>query len=346
MDLYLLEQGTYKRLDLVDDFKSLIWTERMSDPGDFELVLPPSKKWNSLILNRLLTHTETKEVMIIEQRHETTNAQGETVLTLRGRSLDTLLERRSVVPPAGKENWTNYGPIFEAIDLLVRDFAMTNNGLGGSNDIIPNLYRYINVRDMEVHSLAVPIKDLYTAVKDLADSRDLRFGIDLTASAPRLRFYAVEGVERQIFFSTQLDTLSDPSFLHTNASHYNVAYIWSAEGKYRTTVGATSTSGLNRRVLTVNATDLNVDEDTSVSQLTSQMKQRGREELAKHKVQKLFDGKITGVDPYVYRTHYELGDIVTLIDSNNNKEKVRISEYIFSQDEQGLRRYPTFAAIE
>lgn len=346
MDLYLLEKGTYKRIDVVDEFKSLIWTERMSDPGDFELVLPPSKKWSSLTINRLFTHPETKEAMIIEQRHETTDVQGEQVLTLRGRSLDTLLEKRSVVPPAGKENWINYGPIFEAISLLVRDFALTNNDLGGANDIIPDLYRHIDINDMEVHSIAVPIKDLYSAIKDLADSRDLRFGIELNASSPRLRFYAIEGSERQIFFSTQLDTLSDPSFLHTNVDHYNVAYVYAAQGAYRTAVGNTSASGLDRRVLTVDASDLNVDEDTTVSQLTSQMRQRGLEELAKHKEKRLFDGKLTGVDPYVYRTHYSLGDVVTLIDSSNNKQKVRISEYIFSQDNQGLKRYPTFTSIE
>lgn len=346
MDLYLLEKGTYKRIAVVDDFKSLIWTERMSDPGEFELILPPSKRWNSLTINRLLTHTETKEAMIIEEREETTDQQGEQVLKIRGRSLDILLEKRSVVPPAGKENWTNYGPISEAISLLVRDFALSSTGLGGANDIIPELYRYIDITEMDVHSIAVPIKDLYTAIKDLADSRNLRFGIELMATSPRLRFYAVEGSGRQIFFSTQLDTLSDPSFLHTNSDYYNVAYIWSAEGKYRTSVGATSSTGIDRRVLTVYASDLNVDEETSVSQLTSQMKQRGLEELAKHKEKKLFDGKLTGIDPYIYRTHYDLGDTVTLIDSNNNKQQVRISEYIFSQDSQGLRRYPTFTSIE
>lgn len=346
MDIYLLEKDTYERIDIIDGHNSFIWTERMSSPGDFELVLPPSNKWESLKINRLITHSDTKEAMFIEERHETTNQQGEQILTIRGRSLDTIFEKRSVIPPAGKEVWTNYGPVWEAIYELVGQFAMSSTGLGGSNDVISGMTRYMDVNNETSLSVAIGIQDLYTSIKELADSLDLRFGIELNPSSPRLRFYCVEGQLRQIFFSTKLDTLTDPSFLHSNADYYNVAYIWSAEGKYRTSVGATSAKGLNRRVLTVNASDLNVDEDTTASQLVNQLKQRGREELAKHKEQRIFDGKLTGVDPYAYRTHYNLGDRVTLIDSNNNSRQVRISEYIFAQDREGTRSYPTFSAIE
>lgn len=346
MDIYLLEKGTYQRIDIIDNHKSFIWTERMSSPGDCELVLAPSPQWNKLTLNRLITHSETREAMIIEERHETTDEQGETVLTIRGRSLDTMLERRSVIPPSGKETWGNYGPIWEAIYNLVGDFALSNTGLGGANDKIPDLYRYMNTKDETPYDTAVGIQDLYSAIKDLADSEELTFGIDLNPTSPRLRFYTIKGQLRQIFFSTKLDTLSDPSFLHTNAEHYNVAYVWSSQGRYRTSVGSTNLKGINRRVLTVNATDLDVDEDTSVAKLKSQLKQRGREELSKHKEQRIFDGKLTGVDPYVYRTHYNLGDMVTLIDSNNNQRRVRISEYIFAEDQEGYRNYPTFTTVE
>lgn len=346
MNIYLLEKGTYKRIDVVDSFKSFIWTERMSSPGDCEVIMLSKTQWDKLTIGRILTHTKTKEAMIIEERHSTTDQLGERLYIIRGRSLDTLLEKRSVIPPTGKATWLNHGPIWEAITLLVKNFALSSTSMGGANDVIPELYRYIDVNDQQVHSIAVKIQSLYTAIKDLADSRNLRFGIDLNPSSPRLRFYTIEGEERQIMFSTQLDTLSDPSFLHTNADHYNTAYIWSNEGKYRTSVGSTSATGINRRILTVEATDLDINEDTNSTQLMSQMRQRGLEELAKHKELRLFDGKLSGDDPYVYRTHYQLGDIVTLMDEDNNKQKVRVSEYIFAQDEQGFRSYPTFATID
>lgn len=346
MDIYLLEKGTYERIAVLDDFSSFIWTERMSSPGDFEMELPPSDVWSSLTLGRHIAHTDSSELMIIESRLESTSTSGETMLKISGRSMDSILEKRSVLPSPGKEHWTNHGPVWEAVYELVRNFALRSTSLGGTKDLIPDMYIYQDVNEqLPVFDLAVPIQDLYTAVQDLCDSRDYSFGIDLVNTSPRLRFYVKEGDTRPLYFSPQLDTLESPSYLHSTESYYNVAYVWSKEALHSVVVGSSNSTGLNRRVLSIYASDLSVDDDTTLSQLRSQMRQRGLEELAKHKEQKLVDGTVSSVDTYVYRTHYFLGDVVNLVDSDSNVQKVRVSEFIFAQDQEGLRSYPTFTTV-
>ena len=347
MDIYLCERDTFERLQFVDEYKSIVWTERPNSPGDVVLQLPMTDDWVGFSKNRFLENSESDEIMIIEERFETTNEEGENVLEIRGRTLDTLMERRAVIPTRGKPNWPNYGPIREAVNRLVDDFMLKSTPLGFKNDIIPNLYTYFDINDMQVYDIALPPQELYTAIKSLCDSKRFSFGIDLNKTNRRMRFYCKEPNLRNIYFSTQTDTLSNPSFLDSNAGYYNVAYVWSREAKYQVVVGGPNAdvSGVNRRVLTVDASDLDVDEETTMTQMLNQMRQRGREELAKHRQKRLFDGKVENSDVYKYRTHYDIGDMVNLIDDRGNTEIVRVTEFIYSQDSEGLRMYPTFTSI-
>lgn len=338
--------SNFNRASVIDEFSSFIWTEKKSSPGEFQIDLFPSDRWKSLLPDRMIMHSKSSEIMVIEERLETTSQSGEALLKIKGRSMDTILERRSVIPPEGKPVWARNATIKQAILWLFNEFALSSTSLGGASDKLPNLTSYLDVKEAILYDFAIAPQSLYSAIKNLCDSRGYVFGIDYRPEAPNLRFYVREGSERSVYFSTKLDTLAEPSFLHTNRDYYNVAYVWSREGLYRTSVSLGSKTGLNRRVLTVNATDLDVDDETTSTQLIGQMRQRGLEELSKHREEKLFDGKVTDINTYIYGVDYRIGDTVTLIDDYNNTQSVLVSEYIFAQDQEGFRSYPTFSAIE
>lgn len=348
MDIFLVNPATYKRTHLLDRYSSFIWTERMSDYGDFEMVFAPSSIWDELIIGRYVGHSKTNKLMIIEERLETEDSEGGITLTIRGRSLESLLLRRVVIPPAGKGVWSYSGPAGNAVYYLVRLFAILETDLGQNRDVIPDMYMYNGTADTEVLEFAISPKSLYDSVKEICDSRNFTFGIELMAESPRLRCFVDDGLDRPIYFSTDLDTLSETSALESDMDYYNTAYVWSKDGKYRTVVNASSTvhSGVNRRVLSVDESSLDVSEDVTVSQLLAQLKQRGKEELSKHKKFKSFDGKLTGHNPYIYRKHYFLGDRVTLKGARGLRSEVRISEYIFTSDSEGDRDYPTFTVVD
>lgn len=348
MDIYLVKENTYERMVIIDEYKSFIWTERMSSYGDFEMTMTPSRRWDNIHIGRFIGHSDSRALMMIEEKYETIDSAGEAILTVRGRDLTALAMGRSVIPWSGRDIWKYTGTTGQAIYYLLRNFMMLENDMGQGRDIIEDAYAFNGTDDTEEISFAVGIKSVYDAVKELADTKNFSFGVDLRMTSPRLRFYVEEGVERNITFSTLLDTLTEPSYLHSQLDHYNTAYIWSKDGRYRTSVGIPSHhhTGFDRKVLPVHASDLDVADDTTTAQLIELMKQRGLEELSKHKEVRAFDAKLTGLDPYIYRTHYALGDIVRLMDRNGRQEKVRVTEYIFTQDAEGYRAYPTFSTLE
>lgn len=348
MDIYILNKETFERIAMIDEFKSFVWTERQSSYGDFEMTLLPGKRWANILIGRYIAHNRSKTVMRIEEKFETSDASGERVLKIKGRSIDSIMNARSVIPSAGNEVWRYKGTTGQAIYIIMRNFLFLENDMVGDRDIVSDGYAINGTRDSEILDFAISIKSVYDAVKELADTKNFTFGCELRTESPRLRFYVTEGVERDITFSTHLDTLTEPSFLESELDYYNTAYIWSKDGKYRTYSWTESEYrlGFDRRVLPVHASDLDLTEDvTTAAELFALMQQRGREELGKHKRVKAFDGALTGLDSFVYNLHYNLGDIVTLVDVAGRREKVRVSEYIFTQDETGTRDYPTFTAL-
>lgn len=62
--------------------------------------------------------------------------------------------------------------------------------------------------------------------------------------------------------------------------------------------------------------------------------------LKKQRRIKLFSGDISPLAPYVYGTHYKLGDFVTLYGDYNQTERMVVSEYVRTEDAEGDRGYP------
>lgn len=85
---------------LIEGYNSLIWTERFEEPGEFELKsFDVAGLLAALPENTLVSHLETREVMIVETHSiemvgEGADAQPE--ITITGRSAYTILEHRWV----------------------------------------------------------------------------------------------------------------------------------------------------------------------------------------------------------------------------------------------------------
>ena len=96
MYIYVLDK-TLKRIGLIDNYVSLIWTTRYYTYGDFELYLPVTTEFIELLqIGYYLETTESNYVMTIESINLKTDAENGNYLTISGRSVESLLERRVV----------------------------------------------------------------------------------------------------------------------------------------------------------------------------------------------------------------------------------------------------------
>lgn len=350
MDIFLRD-GDFKKIAYLDEFDSFIWKERYNSYGDFEMVLPKGSRSNWVSIGSYITHSESHRVMVIEERHDRIDSEGKESVLIKGRSLESILERRVVIPNRVPGlSWYMKDRMSEIVTTLVGDICYRGVGLSDL-DIIPSMYVVNDTfSDSTIVSAAVKVKPLYDAVKELCDSANLGFAINLLQlnndASRHLRFFVYEGrTQPNTIFGTVLDNLTNVSGITKNTDHRNVAYVWSKDGKYRTIVAPKGASagwaGLDRRVMMVEAGDVDTP-DIAQDEILEVLRQRGREELSKQKRDEAFDGEITPDSKYVYNAHYGLGDTVTFVDQNGRKYPMVVAEQIWSVDSNGTKSYPTF----
>lgn len=341
MDVYTVDTN-YNRDKIVEDFESFIWTERYAEHGDFVLKAAPTSKLKTYLpVDTMITHSETSQVMFVLSVLEEM-VDGTASLSITGKSLTTLMETRTIKP-----NWKATGPIGNLVANLIRSICVDGNGVS-PNDVIPELAVYNNTGETEAAEVSFDFGSLYDVVTQLADTVNVGFYIYRRSTSPRIAFNIYKGVERpNTVFSTELDTLINPSSLISNESYYNIAYVNGVNGI--TVVAATGVSaniqGLKRRVLAVDASDVNPEEYTAEA-YKSLLIQKGKQALAEHKQVTVFDGEIPEDAKSKYGIDYNLGDIVFFKGDGNKVQKVRITEYIWSLDSNGETSYPSFTQLD
>ena len=84
---------------ICEDYKSVVWTERFHGFGDFKLVVPGTlENLKTYQLDYYLYTKGTNKLMIIEQVELNTEYGKESLLTISGRSLESILDRRVMHP--------------------------------------------------------------------------------------------------------------------------------------------------------------------------------------------------------------------------------------------------------
>lgn len=350
MEIYVLNRNTYDKLFIIDQFESFIWSERYADAGDFELVVEPTQDMRARLKpGQVITHSGSERVMMIEERDISEDSDGGVKMFVKGRDLVAMLENRVIGPNTDWKSWIISGTLGYAVGLLVSRICVLGTGIS-IRDKIFNMYVANTTRNTTEYDYAVKMQSLYTAVKDLCDIGKLGFGITLREESPRLRFAVYEGVKRNpVVFSTSLDTLTEESYLTSIADYKNIAYVWAKNNIRVVQVNSPevipNVEGLDRRVMHVDASDIEPSEFTT-PEFTSLLEQRGREALSEHPFIDGLDGKVSNNNEFRYRSHYNLGDIVTLIGRGGVHREVRVTEYIWSYDSAGLTSYPTFTALD
>lgn len=98
--LYVRDKETRKIIALVEDFLSLVWTERYQEAGDFVLDMPVTKEYIDLFRKgRYISLDDSEETMIIQTVDitESFGDEEEPNLEISGKSLTELLSRRANV---------------------------------------------------------------------------------------------------------------------------------------------------------------------------------------------------------------------------------------------------------
>lgn len=352
MEILVLNTN-FESVAVVDAFKSLIWTDRYKAFGDFEVYMSMEFKiLNHLRSDYYLWLTESEHCMIIENLAIDSDSEEGNHITVTGRSLESLLERRIV--------WGQKivkGNLQDAIKTLILESIINPTIVDRK---IPNFIFQVS-EDEKITKLTVDTQftgdALYTVVTRLCEANDIGFKITLN-NENQFVFCLYAGSDRSytqiknpyVIFSPEYDNIINSNYYTSNANLRNVTLIaGEGEGSSRKTAIVGSGSGLNRRELFTDARDISSDVDGGTltpAQYTALLEARGKENMAKFTTKTAFEGEVEATRLFKYGEDFFIGDIVQVANEYGHEGRAYISELIISQSRDGVSIYPTFQTIQ
>ena len=95
-DFYFLNQN-FEAVHKLTQFESLMWVEKYDEPGSFEIYAPPLPEIKAAAqINNYFTTTKSDRMMIVEELETTVSPENGPRLIIRGRSLESILDRRVI----------------------------------------------------------------------------------------------------------------------------------------------------------------------------------------------------------------------------------------------------------
>lgn len=355
MEVYPLDP-LLRREYVIDRFESLIWTERFNTHGDFQLDIHSTVESRRLLkAGTRLAMNESNYVMMVETIEDGVSEEGIKILKVKGRSLEAILfdrvAKESLDDLTTSPKWIITDVPGDIARKIFHDICVT--GILDPGDVIPFMNEGTFMPDDTIAeptdeiTVELEPKPVYDAIEEICKVWNLGFRILRNLDTSQLYFDIYAGSDRTasqtvlpaVIFTPELDNLQNTKELISIEQAKNVAYVYSPAG-FQMVFGAgvdPEVEGFERRVLTVNASDITAENPN----VTAALIQRGMEELAKTRTYQAFDGEISQNSQFKYGTHYNLGDVVETRNTDGVTNNMRVTEQIFVSDREGERSYPT-----
>ena len=364
MDLVTLNSD-YQPEKLVENYDSLIWTERFNGVGEFQITTGDVERFMNLLPEgQVVSLRETNVPMIVETHKIERKKNSPTVLTIMGREFTSILDRRVSLKnlAGGSEEWTVVAKIpsdaayYAIVTICVEgvlnplDIFPTNKVVFATPDdylttpgpirqftisrgnLLSTVQTFLQTEDKED-----PTTDPPTPKLEPHGIRAVRPNI--SGSAVTIQIYT--GIDRtqEVYFDGTRDLLGDGTYLFSKVGSATTAYVLSGWNSHVINAKNEELSGFDRRVILVDGTTSGVTEEDALIQ-------HGKSSLTEAKQIAIFDGSINqDLTLYVFGVDYGLGDIVKLVGDYGLSEKARVTEYIRSEDATGVKAYPTLETI-
>lgn len=370
MDLFKFIPGTGGPTVLVEgqminDYTSIMWTERYKEPGEFEIISPLSVGLlDFLPLGTLISHADTLEVMIVENHEINETRDEDPSLRITGRTFDSILEQRIVGMNIARASTTHLITDYTLAAAHSWEHANTiiNQHISGSippilidDDKLPNVIAQVDISGVTgpVEARTFDRGTVLERVHELLDvdeigiktARRNPFGID--GSSTTTTIYLYTGVDRSntVHFSWQSGDLDSADYLFTNKDSKNTALVVS---RYFTWVVDTWPVEYDRRMMLVDAADLDDNVDTvptgsAAADILNKMEVRGKEALAAQKQLTITRADVSATTKYQYRKDYNVGDMVSIDGNFGQIAKMRVVEFVEIEDENGESGHPTLS---
>lgn len=343
MDLYILDK-TFKPIALIDNAASVIWADRYYETGDFEIYIPATIKNLSILQEEYyVKRMDSDMVGIIEMINLKTDIESGDYLTVSGRDLKSILERRII--------W-NQSNLSGRIEMIMRQLINENviNPTIAARKIssikLGSIKGFADTAEFQVTG-----DNLLDKVIELCKAAEIGWKVTINEEAQIIidfyrgtnRSYS-QSANPYVVFSPTFDNLLTTETQQDITTFKNAALVaGEGEGTARKTVALGTASGMARRELFIDARDISSnDGEISDSQYTELLRQRGNEQLAAAVKTLGVSGTAETALTYKLNEDYFLGDTVAVENEYGIKANSKILEVIECEDQNGISIIPTF----
>lgn len=334
-----------------------------------------------LPIGSLISHMNTTEIMIVENHEINETKDTESEIVISGRSFETFLENRVIQSNQSFPGTSTQIDFFlvqdwswnQAYSLIVRHILASS--LYDVNYALPYVsimtewcadlgdtptagYRYLKrgpvypelIKLLEIDNVGIkcvrpgpwsPIESA-NVVSTSIYSDHISGNIGIVIHKGRNRTGAAG--YPQVLFSAESGEIDNADYLFSNKSKKNGALV---TGKWLELLINPPETGYNRRVIFVDAHDID-DSFTDIptgddyNNVRIWLAQRGYEILASLNDVVLQKVEVSrNLSRPIYRTDYNVGDLVVVSGDYNQTANMRVSEYVEIEDESGAVGYPT-----
>lgn len=357
--------------EVLNKLKSVTWVERYRDPGEFTIVADVSTGLKEkLAIGTFVTHSNTSEVMVVEN-HEIEHTSGKPrEIKVTGRSMEVILEHRSVgssksagsLPAITAGTPYTIAPLYtwqQAVTMINEHIGPTAGMSGNPYDVIP----YIEVIEVspatgEVITRSFQRGSVHQRLLELLavdglGIKTIRPGSwsPLGSVSENTAFVIHSGIDRSAELAMSFDSgdLESANYLWSIKNLKNVAHV---TGRWVETLASPNViQAYDRRIMHVDASDIDqgfeaAPTGTDLANVNLAMIQRGLDALFSQNMFTIVraEPKKLGTKA-LYRTQYDVGDWVMVQGDYETAAIMQVTEHVEIIDESGMTSYPTLSVI-
>jgi hypothetical protein len=344
---------------IVNDLTSKMWIERFDKASEFTFTASAAGNIQKVLpIGALVSHVNTSQLMIVENHEIVDNADKDPIIKITGRGYETFFDNRSVgTDRTAFPRWANdqYPIAGTEVGNQIKLLWDHHNYGYNPGDSVPNVYAVWNgVSISPPVARTIERGPLYTRMEELAKIDKLGitalrpFGPNSNnTSATQVIILIHSGVDRsqEVMLSYAAGDIVGADYLWSNKFDKNAALV---TGKWLEVIINPSETGARRRTMYIEAKDIDnawndppsTNED--IWAISAALDQRGREILKSQNQIILTKAETSkeGLSSF-YRKNYNVGDLISVYGQYNDITKMRVTEYVEFEDENGENGYPT-----
>ena len=321
-------------LGVVENFESLIWNRKYYSPGDFELHAAGTVENIKLLeAGNIITKRGSEESGVISSYEDKEAAAGGKIVR-KGKFLAQITDRRII-----KHTVNFSGTPEDAMRYLVSNVRPIEKlELGERKGFTGKIV------------MQVTWKNLQAYLTKLAKVSGLGYRIRADFRNKKLLFEVYAGVDHstsqtenpRVEFSREMGNINDIERNYDESNYKNVFYIGGAgEGLERKIVVLGDEQAADIREVFIDAKDIQRGKLTE-QEYEQALLQRGEEKAKDYNIKESAEATVQNKN-FVYREHWNLGDIVTVKKDEWGVEmNKRITEVTEINENGGERIEPTF----